>query len=815
MNTRARRQAPNNGGISDPSPVHVHGDLLEELFLESLNKSSERHVPKATLKPNTASLELYPHVEKLLEMLNDPDTPIQDMWALVTTEICPRVLPKDTPTPYSLHFASKSLFRKLLAARQQSPVASGVPTVSEISRTYARMSLLQPRVWNPMLETFFTKERVEKLQSDGPVIAEDLLESWRAILAHPTYAGKQHAECINTDSRPEWVLPMLNPVRVRRAMETNGIERAFASLLPKFPHNPLHGMTASALITFAILTAPRLYPGIPYVQNHPFTKGIADVIVMAQITPGALGDYFRTLKLSYFDDLNIKWSNVIEQARNIAGLSATIVPEKKSVLEKSFHRSTTNQETRIARQLSRALTAKNLESVERLWDEVLLWSTKRHDERDLSTFPGHLGKPSTPSRELGNQFIIAFMALHKQRAVEVWNCLIQWGLPPTVTTWHAMLQGCKASRDSHSLLAIWSKLIGSGMVPDVECWTTFISGLMYSGDLESGVRAFVEMKTTWEEAARKQKAQTKSLVQLQDLGDVGEVVKPTTAVVNAVIVGLLRKNRTDIASHILTIGGNMGIRPDTITYNTILRSLVRNKDDEALTNLLKQMQDQGIQGDVATFTTILESALADSKNRSPDELIEVVNNLFTEMEASGVKANQQTFAAIINGILRRAPNTDYMTIANFVIARMQKMGLEPSPHIHTMLIDFHFKQDRPNLDAIGLLLDKLIKTNALRDHILWDRVIEGYCYVGDTVRALHYLRQSKKDKFRVGYVALDMLIHALSRNNEMDLAIELVRNTKAERGGPPAPDARGVDGQHRFWESAKEMGLVEEATERM
>lgn len=804
-NTHKRPQRPKNGPASGIPPATAH-DLLEELFVEGLNKASGNG-SAATLKPNTASLELYEHVEKLMEMLNDPGTPIEAMWALFT-QICPKARPKGSPTPYSLHFAAKSLFRKLLAARQQSPVGPGIPTVGEIARTYASLGILQPKVWNPMLETFFNKKTIEELRSDGGRIAEDLLETWRIILSLAHYSHKAPAPFVYIESRAEWSPPTLNPVRVRRAMLERGIEVSFASLLPKYPHNPLHGLTASAIITFAMLTDSRLSPGIPYVQNHPFIKAIAELIVMAEITPGELGQYLRTQSLSYHDDLNIRWPSVLEQARSVAKSQSRATPE--SGTGNAFQRVVTNKETRIFRLLSRAMAAKDLDTVESLWAEVQLWPLEGGVDMNHDAVTTSAGKSPRPSRELCNQFIVAYMALHKERAVDVWNFMIQWDLPPTVTTWHAMLEGCKASRDSHSLITIWSKLIGSGTVPDVECWTTLISGLMYCGDLESGVRAFIEMRKIWERAAKRHIAQTKSSIDLQTLGDVDGIVKPTTAVVNATIAGLLRKNKTDVASRILAAGGHLGIKPDNITYNTMLRSLVRNKEDEALTNLLQQMQIQGVRGDVATFTIILENALSDAKNRTPQELIEVINDLFTEMEASAVKPNQQTYAAIINSILRRAPNSEFMAPVKFVMARMSKMGLQPSAHIHTMLVDFYFKQSTPNLDAVGLLLDQVIKGNMLRDHIFWDRVIEGYCSVRDTVRALRYLRQTKKEGFMAGYAALDMLIHSLMVNNEADLAMELVKNTRIERGGPPAPDARGVDGQHQFWNSASEMGLLEE-----
>ncbi|KFY34608.1 hypothetical protein V494_06626 [Pseudogymnoascus sp. VKM F-4513 (FW-928)] len=805
-NTNSKLRRPTNVPSLEASRAKAHGDLLEELFVDGLNRTSGNGAT-ATLKPNTASLELYEQVEKLMEMLNDPSTPIPAMWALFT-QICPKARPKGSQTPYSLHFAAKSLLRKLLTARQQPDAAPGIPTVSEIARTYASLGILEPKVWKPMLETFFTKESTEKLHVEGDKIAEDLLETWRILLSLGHNSGKAPGSFTEIESRAKWSPPVLNPSRVRRAMLEKGIEQCFALLLPKSRNKLLQGLPASAILTFAMLTDARLSQPIQLAANHPFIKAIADVIAMSQITPGELDQYCRMQNVSHGVDLNSSWPSIIEQARSIANAPATSIETPRDGTEKAFRRPITNKETRVFRLLHRALAAKDVNAAERLWSEVQSWPVESNEDERHPIGSGLL-KSSALSPELCNQFIATFMALNKERAVDVWNFMIQSGLHPTVLTWHAMLEGCKTSRDSESLLAIWSKLVGSDTAPDVECWTTLISSLMYCGDLEGGLRAFVEMQRAWDRAAKRHIAQTRMPIDIKSLGDVDGVVKPTIAIVNATIAGLLRKNRTDIASQVLATGGEMGITPDNITYNTMLRSLVRNKDERALTNLLEQMQRQGVQGDVATFTIILENALSDAKNQSPQDLIDIIKNLFAQMEASAVRPNQQTYAAIINSILRRAPDFEYVAPVNFVIAHMSKSGLQPSAHIHTMLVDFYFKQSEPKLDLIGLLLDQMIKGNAMRDHIFWDRVIEGYCYVGDTVRALQYLRQTQKEGFMAGYQALDMLIHALFRNNEIDLATELVKNTRIQRGGPPEPDARGVDGQHQFWNSAAEMGLME------
>lgn len=758
-------------------------DLLEELFLGGLKPNN-----KATLKPKTADLDLYPHVEKLLELLNKPDTPIKQIWTLFTTEICPRVLPKDAPTPYSLHFASKSLFRKLVNVHRKHPVPEGVPPVSEIARTYACMGLMSPRDWNPMLDTLFTRETYDRLSIDGDKIAEDMLEAWRAILTHTSYVGRKPKECTDTT----WVTPQLNAAKIQHDMAADGIEKAFESLLPQHRHNPLQGMASRALITFALLTHPRLQPPISLVEIHPLIKGIADIMVMAKITPAMLAQYFKTRDLPYVASLNIEWSSVIDQARRLAGLEAIAQPLPLRSKPPSLYMP--GSEHRIFKSLARAISIKDLDTVTSLWDQVRTWPQPSPDQSPIS-------------RELGHQFIVAFTAMNKPLAVEVWNSLTTWGLPPTVATWHAMLEGLKNARDIKSLHGLWKRMADMGVQPDAGCWTTYISALMFGGDLEGGVRAVVLMKNTWENAARLYLQREKLQTPLSQLGDIDGIVKPTTSVINAVTTSLLRKNKVGVASRVLSMGGDLGLRPDALTYNTILRSLVRKGDEAALKALLEQMEKQGIKGDIVTFTTTLERSLANVQDSTPAEVVTLIDSLFAEMAATGIKPNETTCSAIINSVLRQAPTLEYLVPAEHVVSKMEAMGLKPTAHIQTMFIDFHFMQSHPDLDAIGLLVEKFTRQKLHRDHIFWDRVIEGYSALSESDRALQAVRQCTKENCRPGYYALEQLVRALVRNGEVTLAKELVEDVGMDRGGPIHADIRGKEGQHDFWNCAESLGL--------
>jgi pentatricopeptide repeat protein len=95
------------------------------------------------------------------------------------------------------------------------------------------------------------------------------------------------------------------------------------------------------------------------------------------------------------------------------------------------------------------------------------------------------------------------------------------------------------------------------------------------------------------------------------------------------------------------------------------------------------------------------------------------------------------------------------------------------------------------------------------DHIFWDRIIEGYAKVGDTANALVILGRVDREGSRVGWSALECVVRALIENGEVDVARQVLRDIRVDRGGPPDADAKGVDGQHSFWRAVGEWGLMD------
>jgi pentatricopeptide repeat protein len=754
-------------------------DLLEAMFEQSLKGSSD-FGGKMSHESNTANLQLYEHIDKLHKMLDEGKMPIPELWSFFVTNLGPEAWSNFPFKPSSFSLTARNLRHKLLAARRQIPVEVGMPTVSEITRTYAKLGLLKPEEWKSMLWTLFEALRVQR---DDPQAMDDLIED---ILATWTSSLYIHGRSKSTPMRRPMVtdskLPFSPPLHAKQILQhkaTGGIGKMFRAMRPEFAPAACHAMATSAIVTFGILTDFMKKSNRDDLKTNPVIVAISKILAIGRVNPIELSDYLKFQNVTLLEELDIGLLSIIESVAQ----SPAITKHVSGVY--IYQR----------RRLIRATASKDIQTVNRMWDEAKA-------QTDSNT--GNVMVKIRP--ELYNQFILSYMSLHKpDMAIAVWNDMISCGIEPTLSSWNAMLEGCKIARDARSLETIWTKLLGSGLKPDIVCWTTRVSGLMYCGKIDMALQALEQMRSAWILAAKTFGTATK--LDIENLGDVNGYVKPTISVINAAVSGLLRHNHMDKTQRLLEWGGQLGIAPDIITYNTILRGLIKNGGDpDTIAELQRQMQSEGVRADVATFSTMLDKSFLHAEDYTASEQVEIVHSVFAEMEAAGVTANATTYAAMIRSLLQ-LPQPELAPV-NTVLDRMAKQGLEPSPYIYTMLITHYFSQEPQDLDAVHKIVETIRAANKPMDHIFWDRLIEGYCWVGHTGNALKILAQVSKNGIRAGWPALEMVIRALCRNDEYELAREVVRNTFRERGGPPHPALQGMDGQHSFWYAAEDLGLM-------
>jgi hypothetical protein len=166
-----------------------------------------------------------------------------------------------------------------------------------------------------------------------------------------------------------------------------------------------------------------------------------------------------------------------------------------------------------------------------------------------------------------------------------------------------------------------------------------------------------------------------------------------------------------------------------------------------------------------------------------------------------------TYSKIIYHLLQSSSGDT--TSVNIVMERMGRQGLEPTSAIYTVLIEHYFDQNPPNLDAVRNLIDRSSMVVGGVDHIFWDRCIEGYARVGETASALQILGKVNDANGKpAGWLSLRTLLLALAENQEWDMARMVVKNAIVDTGGPISPDEHGKEGQHKFWNTAAELGLL-------
>lgn len=782
------------------------GDELEMLFEKSLQAPlASDDVPSQPI----TSLEPYKNAELLNEMLSG-SSPLADSWHFFLEHFGSDVekpgFIEHKSTPSYLNHTAKELLRRIIHAKKADPLSQTLPSFTELSKVYLQLGILPGPKWTEMM--FILLEYILRLEQPPPAVVEerliaDLLGAWNVVCRHR--GDFQHFPPLGSELVNWSYVPPVSSSDINQMYRKRGPQAAFGILTPPFPIRHLEGVPTIALATFSIVTSDSMAAKIVSANAFRFITLLSQIVS----TPGlALNDIYgrdespgviKKFVKSNWTIIRERASQMLQSLQEQPGRTATAEQSDIEVPYKTDF---------MHRRLNDAMKRRNVREVDEIWSDVAKWPVIKIQSKESTNSPQPFSmKRGTLTEQLSNYFILVYMSLRQpNRAIDVWNHMLKWGLQPTLQTWDAMLCGCKASRNWKTLESVWRKMQASGAQPDVVCWTTRINGLIESNQVDLGIRALDEMGRIWLVAAKQVHPKMK-LEQLQLVLEISGAVKPTIETINGAVAGLIHKQRSDAAHRVLAWASKFGIAPDINTYNTLLKPLVRNGHTKEATALLQQMQSAGIQADVATFTTILDETFRHSGDHTPEEQKEIVDSVFSEMEAAGVTANLHTYGKIIYELLQSSNGN--MSVVNTVMDRMAKHGLEVSPQIYTTLVEYYFGQTPPNLDAIRSIIERATMVVGGTDHIFWDRVVEGYAQAGETAHALRVLGKVNDANQKVGYFALRMLLFALVENEEWDAARSLVRNVILDTGGPSPANAHKL-AENKFWELAAKLGLLDE-----
>jgi len=564
----------------------------------------------------------------------------------------------------------------------------------------------------------------------------------------------------------------------------------------------------------------------------PFMRFLSQLIPYSNVTDEiANHKAIIAMHCSYDSDVQ----NVVSELRNVSSNAVSVYAEVEAaeVFVVPEVNSKAGNETRHVRadmfrkRIGRALEDQNILRVEALWREA---QTAFHDVVASGTVN------NIPSI-VYSHFLMTFMALRRpNRAIDVWNDMVQNNVPLIVGTWDAMLKGCGRAKDPKSLEAVWQKMIQSGVQPDAQVWATRIHGLATTGYWESGIRVFHSMTKTWVEAVQ-QAHQGERLTELPSLGDVAGVPKPNTQCLNSLVLGLARGRKYRQLAEIVSSAKAIGVKADVYTFNPLFRTALQDGDMELATRVLRQMGSLGIKPDIASFTMLLESLFREdeeiagndgkqnvastvtSHDSSMDVKHEAALEIFRDMEQAGIEANAWSFSTLINGLLKSTSKPAHtqtsgatvkagnLRAAHTVLAHMAANSIPLSSQIYTTLVTHHFSVDPPDLAAIESLWNRArADPQVFLDVVFFDRLIEGLAGTNEIGRMMTALGQAVKRGKVPGWIAMKEVVAALGRAGDWDRIEDIVSGVRREEL-ELKDEQRARKGRNEFWDLVESMGF--------
>ncbi|KAH6719770.1 hypothetical protein BKA61DRAFT_222082 [Leptodontidium sp. MPI-SDFR-AT-0119] len=803
---RLLRRKPSQSRTTDP------GDVLESLFEKTIHPSS---LPKDEEPQEFQSaLEPYQRVHELNLMMEN-EAPFPDQWAFFLEHFGPAAQlarGRDRISmPSYLGSTINLMWKAIVEAKEKDhPLPESLPSTTEISRVFMELGYLNGQDWIDMVShplRYILKMRNGELRDPETEkrLTEDLIGAWNIACRDIGQLTRFH----DKDSPSYWMtLPSISMVDAAHAHQKRGSQDVFALLVPSFKLSSLKHFPMIALATFGLLSERSVDIEGLSTDASPLLTVLSRIISV----PGLdLNNIHSPYSMSNFAELSeyVKdnWPAIRERATTMSQYHHPQVDKAKA--ERMSRASVQIRVSHINRRLHEAYTTRNLRRVDEIWSDVSQWPV------DTSGVEGPPAEQGKMSLALANYLILVYMSLRQpNRAIDVWNHMVNNGLTPTLRTWDSMMSGCVAGKDAKALEQVWTKMRKSQVVPDVICWATIVGGLITCRKADAGVAALDEMGRIWIEAARK-KYPKMDQPQLQFMTGVEGAVKPSIEVVNAAIGGLFKNNLPNAAYKVLTWAGKFGIAPDVNTYNTILGSLIREGRSKEAMALLQRMLKTGVQPDSYTFTTILDETFRSIEGLTPEEITAIVQGVFSEMKLAGVKPTIQIYGKIIRQLLSNDGASVDMATINAVVDTMHEQGIDANAHIYTMLLEQHFAQVPPNINAVRNIIERASNTQGGTDEIFWDRAIEGYARNNETGPAMRILGKVQASKGKVGWTAMRLLLLALVENQEWDLARTLVNNAVIDSGAPVPVEGQGFERQlnWEFWRLARNFGLVEQGPE--
>ncbi|KAI4192540.1 MAG: hypothetical protein LQ346_004252 [Caloplaca aetnensis] len=421
------------------------------------------------------------------------------------------------------------------------------------------------------------------------------------------------------------------------------------------------------------------------------------------------------------------------------------------------------------------------------------------------------------------QFLTAYFTLSRgEKAVDVWNHMVEAGITPNQRHWNAMLKGCFKGQDATSLQQVWKNMIASGTAPDIACWTSYIHGLIMCGKWERGLQALDDLGATWKAASKKRRLQaqtTPQTAQPQSSPPVDfDPSKPSLAPVQAAITALTALQRHELCLPLLKWAKSYNITPTTEIFNVLLRPAVRRGDTAHTARIFALMKANNCPANEATYMILLNGHMLNTNSSytqsSPQEQRDSIIRILDDMTANNISIDLRIYSTIMQGIMTPPDKRDVNeNAAQAVLQHMAQNNVNPDSYIYHMLVTYHFARDPPDVRAVEDLWTRIKIERPSLQSIVYEKMVEGFAKVGEVEKMMFFLRRFAKEGKSPRWMCLKDVLDTLIEENDWELVKELVKDVRDTRNGLMryADENTGGTTRQAFWERVNDVkGRIEE-----
>ncbi|KAK8177842.1 hypothetical protein IWX90DRAFT_422092 [Phyllosticta citrichinensis] len=678
-----------------------------------------------------------------------------------------------------------AVFKRLLWAILddwiQGKLEPGLPTPRELIERFASLGILHPSALcaaigelNIVLLKSFACETPKAQHISAEEIMSDVMELW--AMCFELAGWKSHVqlkECLEMWS----VLPGAVPESFDKSGTSSSyfISRLIEHL-PGIPRNLASGLAMHALITLDLLLRkdnPLHLTEETRTKHQPFADFLFRLLPLAAIR--ILKDMMEHV-LATQDITTEEISKILANIESYHLVSMSFVETSGKELDENGNEVSKAEllEKFFMARIRRALVdEQSYTRVHHLWQEArMLFSGGRQDS-------GALGVPAP----ICNLAIEALTALRQpEKAVAVWNEMVDSGIAPTIKTWTGILNGCRKARDVEGLEEVWERMISAGVEPDEMAWTTRITGLMEGKRPDKAMIALERMGKNWIAAVNRPESSEPTADDSNDTMP----IKPTIGMLNGVITSITKSAKDSdipkskiwpLVNRALKWGQSLGISPDVVTFNAIISLCLNRGDNESAMFYLQQMERNGVYPDLATFSVILiwmfrGRAVATGAGLEIADIEDILNQL----NKRGLTPNRYTYGIIIDGLL----NSQSTAAANAVLDYMSDHKVPLHPHIYTTFMNHFFR--RRDLASVDSLWNRIERQAPYLDIVFYDCMIKNYARLKDIGKMMTFVMRMSKHGQTPSWEAMTLVVKTLAEAEDWDRFDRVVEDMRTESG---------------------------------